>query len=111
MLYKFKSKNSGDVIMLQPHGQQLLGIIGKSDADKPSTQGILLPEQMPQALNALNAAIAHEEAMRREAIEKAQAEQQPVPQFDPVTLHHRALPFMDMVRQCLQDQQPITWGV
>ena len=97
--------------MLQPHGQQVLDIIGKFDAENPSTQGILLPEQMPQALKALDAAIAHEEAMRREAIEKAQAEHQPTPQFDPVTLHHRALPFMDMMRLCIQDNQPITWGV
>ena len=97
--------------MLQPHGQQVLDIIGKYDADQPSTQGILLPEQMPQALHALDAAIVHDEKMRREAIEKAQAEHQPMPQFDPITLHHRALPFMDMVRQCIKDQLPITWGV
>ena len=47
MLYKFKSKVTGDVIMLQPNGQRVLEIIGKHSAAEPSTKGILLPEQMP----------------------------------------------------------------
>ena len=49
MLYKFKSKNTGDVIMLEPHGRQVLEIIGK----EAGPQGIILPEQMPAALLAL----------------------------------------------------------
>ena len=47
MLYKFKSKNTGDVIMLEPHGRQVLEIIGK----EAGPQGIILPEQMPAALS------------------------------------------------------------
>jgi hypothetical protein len=61
MLYKFKSKAAGDVIMLQPNGQHVLEIIGKHSAADPSLKGILLPEQMPGALDLLNAAITHEE--------------------------------------------------
>ena len=59
MLYKFKSKNTGDVIMLEPHGRQVLEIIGK----EAGPQGIILPEQMPAALLALRAAIAQEELL------------------------------------------------
>jgi hypothetical protein len=59
MLYKFKSKNTGDVIMLEPHGRQVLEIIGKEAGPK----GIILPEQMPAALLALRAAIASEELL------------------------------------------------
>ncbi|MEY3765650.1 MAG: hypothetical protein RLZ03_609, partial [Pseudomonadota bacterium] len=29
MLYKFKSKATGDLIMLEPHGRQILSLIGK----------------------------------------------------------------------------------
>jgi len=111
MLYKFKSKTAGDVIMLQPNGQRVLEIIGKHSADDPSVKGILLPEQMPHALAALESAIAHEEAARAEAVALAKADHAPPPQFDVVSLRQRALPFMDMVRHCLQADEPIVWGV
>ena len=54
MLYRFKSKNLADVVMLEPNGQRVLEIIGKA----PGPQGIILPEQMPAAMVALRASIA-----------------------------------------------------
>ena len=111
MLYKFKSKVTGDVIMLQPNGQRVLEIIGKHSAAEPSTKGILLPGQMPQALEALRKAVALEEAQQKEAIAQALADKLPVPRFEAIGLHQRTLPFMDMIRQCLKDDEAITWGV
>lgn len=111
MLYKFKSKATGDVIMLQPNGQRVLEIIGKHSAAEPSVKGILLPEQMQDALSALQTAIGHEEVQRKEAIAKAKAENLPAPQFEAISLRQRALPFMDMVRECLKAEEPILWGV
>ena len=87
MIYKFKSKSSGDVIMLQPNGQQVLTIIGKHSFEEPSVQGILLPEQMPQALTALESAIANEETARRDAEAKAHAEHLPMPQCEACLLY------------------------
>jgi hypothetical protein len=111
MLYKFKSKNTGDVIMLQPNGQRMLEIIGKHSANQPSDEGILLPEQMTQALAALELAISQEEAARQAVIAQAKAENLPAPHFEAINLRQRVLPFMDMIRQCLQAEVPITWGV
>ena len=37
MLYKFKSKATGDLIMLEPNGRQVLRLIGK----EPTAQGII----------------------------------------------------------------------
>ena len=111
MLYKFKSKVTGDLIMLQPNGQRLLEIIGKHTAAEPSTQGILLPEQMPQALEALKNAVLLEEAQQKEAIARAAAENLPAPRFDAINLRQRTLPFMEMVRECLKAEAAITWGV
>ena len=48
-IYRFKSRETGDVIMLEPHGKRLLEIIGKD----PGPQGIVLPQQMPAAIQAL----------------------------------------------------------
>ena len=111
MLYKFKSKATGDVIMLQPNGQRVLEIIGKHSAAQPSSKGILLPEQMPQALAALQAAIVQEQAQRDLAVAQAQAEHTPSPRFDAVSLGQRAGPLMDMIRVCQSADEPITWGV
>ncbi|MDD5029491.1 MAG: DUF1840 domain-containing protein [Rhodoferax sp.] len=111
MLYKFKSKVTGDVIMLQPNGQRLLEIIGKRNASEAAVKGILLPEQMPQALAAIDRAIVQEEAAQREAVAQAQQEKLPPPRFEAISLRQRALPLMDMIRQCLKAEQAITWGV
>lgn len=48
MLYKFKSKAAGDLIMLEPNGRRVLEIIGKDAGPK----GIILPEEMPGAIGA-----------------------------------------------------------
>ncbi len=111
MLYQFKSRVTGDVIMLQPNGEHVLEVIGKHSAADPSVKGILLPEQMPQALAALEAAIAQEEAARNEAIAQAKAEHAPAPHASMIGLRQRALPFMDMIRECLKAKEAITWGV
>ena len=49
MLYKFKSREAGNVIMLEANGREILEIIGKH----PEPKGIILPEQMPAAIAAL----------------------------------------------------------
>ena len=61
MLYKFKSKAAGDLIMLEPNGRRVLEIVGKD----PGPKGIILPEQMPAAIQALEAGIALEEAQQK----------------------------------------------
>jgi len=104
MLYKFKSKNTGDVIMLEPHGRQVLEIIGKEAGPK----GIILPEQMPAALLALRAAIAQEELLEPQQLDQ-NAEQKS--QSPAIALRHRALPFMQMLEACRQKGDSVVWGV
>jgi hypothetical protein len=111
MLYQFKSKVTGNVIMLQPNGEQVLQIIGKHSKLDPSTKGILLPEQMPHALAALEAAIASEDAARAEAVAQAKVDHVPPANADAIGLHQRALPLMEMIRECHKANEVITWGV
>lgn len=111
MLYQFKSKVTGNVIMLQPNGEQVLQIIGKHSASDPSTKGILLPEQMPHALAALEEAIANENAARAEALAQAKVDHVPVAETNTVGLRQRALPLMEMIRECHKANEVITWGV
>jgi len=96
---------------LQPNAQQVLQIIGKHTAADPSIQGILLPERIPHALEALSHSITQEEAQRQQALLKAKADNLPAPRFEAISLRQRALPLMTMMRTCHQATEAITWGV
>jgi hypothetical protein len=107
MLYKFKSKATGDLIMLEPNGRRVLDIIGKD----PGPKGIILPEEMAPAIRALEAAIAREEQEQEAAAAEAKANGQVAPRNDSVSLRQRAVPFLDMLRRASQAGKEIVWGV
>ena len=107
MLYKFKSKAAGDLIMLEPNGRRVLEIIGKD----PGPKGIILPEEMPAAMKALEAAIQREEAEHQAAIDEAKAKGETPPRFEAISLRQRAVPFLDMLRRCSAAGKEIVWGV
>lgn len=109
MLFKFKSKATGDLIMLEPNGRRVLQIIGKD----PSATGIILPEQMPAAMDALQVAIAQEEAAieaAKLAAKEAGKDGNPTPS-EAVPLRQRALPFVELLKKCHNAQAEIVWGV
>jgi hypothetical protein len=107
MLYKFKSKVTGDVIMLEANGRRVLQIIGKSDQGS----GIVLPEQMSAAITALEQAIAQEEAARAAAKQAALAAGKDPSQSEVISLRQRALPLIDMLRRCEKAGKEIVWNV
>ncbi len=107
MLYKFKSKAAGDLIMLEPNGRRVLEIIGKDAGPK----GIILPEEMPGAVKALESAIAREEAEHQAIIDDAKAKGEVPPKFDAISLRQRAVPFLDMLKRCSAAGKEIVWGV
>lgn len=112
MLYKFKSKVTGDLIMLEPNGRQILTLIGK-DGGESLHKGILLPQEMPAAIHALQAAVAQSEAEHQERLRKSQTQAAgEVPeQAQTVSLRQRALPFIDMLQRCHRANKEIVWGV
>lgn len=105
MLYKFKSKATGDLIMLEPNGRRVLEIIGKDAGPK----GIILAGDMPTAISALEAAIVAEEADQK-APESA-ADAQAGSAREGVSLRQRAVPFLDMLRRAQAAGHEIVWGV
>lgn len=108
MLYKFKSRATSDLIMLEPNGRRLLQIVGKYTDDG---RGILQPPEMPAAIAALEAAIAQEEAERRAAEAEASERGEELPAEPSVSLRQRAAPFIEMLRRCQQAGKEIVWGV
>jgi hypothetical protein len=107
MVYRFKTKATGDVVMLDQNGKQLLEILGKD----PAGPGILLVEQMPGAIDAIHKAVAHEEAeferRKQEAMEKGEY----VPDPERITLRTRVAPFLEMLTHCQRENAEVVWGV
>ena len=102
MLYKFKSKNAGDLIMLEANGRTVLDVIGK-DA---GPTGIILVAQMPAAIEALQKAIVLEESTQKQVDEDGE----PV-RGDAPGLRQRAMPFIDMLKRNHKAQTEVVWGV
>jgi hypothetical protein len=111
MLYKFKSKAAGDLIMLEANGRRVLDIIGKDTSPASGGKGILLPEEMALAVAALLAAVATEEAVQQAAVAEALAANRTPPRFEAIGLRTRAQPFIEMLRRCQAAGKEIVWGV
>ncbi|HXE21336.1 MAG TPA: DUF1840 domain-containing protein [Rhodoferax sp.] len=107
MLYKFKSRAAGDLIMLEPDGRHMLEIIGKT----PGPRGIILVAEMLPAVAALHDAIAKYEAEHQALVTAAGGPAYAPPPSDAVTLRQRAVPFIQMLKECAQAQKDIVWGV
>ena len=112
MLYKFKSKATGDLIMLEPHGRQILKLIGKESGP----QGIILPAEMLSAIAALQEAVVREEAAIQAAREAAKtadqdAKQASVDSQKGISLKQRVVPFIDMLRRAHAEDKEVVWGV
>ncbi|AVP56237.1 DUF1840 domain-containing protein [Pulveribacter suum] len=115
MLYKFKSRATADLIMLEPNGRQLLKIVGKGE----EPHGIIIAAQIPAAIEALQAAVAAEEAAERDLQEPLQgapaaqdgeeAPDGPAAGGEGVRLHQRAAPFIDMLRRSAAEGKDVTW--
>jgi hypothetical protein len=109
-MYKFKSPATGDLIMLEPNGRQILAILGRSDAASQA-KGILLPEHMPEAIAALEAAIQADEEHKAQLVQEALTKGEAAPCFEGITLRQRAVPFIEMIKRCIKEEEEIVWGV
>ena len=111
MIYKFKSKVSGDLIMLEENGRAILAIIGKTDPQN-LIKGILLPQDMPAAIAALQDAVVKEEAHVQEKVDAARdAGRSLASGGQAISLRQRSLPFIRMLERCHAENKEIVWGV
>jgi hypothetical protein len=106
MIYKFKSKSSGDVIMLGPTGDQVLRVLGR----EPAPKGIFEAAALPRAMRSLEAAIVAEEAARAQAEREAAAEGRALAPRD-IGLRQRVWPLVEMMKRAHAAEHDIVWGV
>jgi hypothetical protein len=107
MIYKFKSKGAGDVIMLGATGDAILGLLGK----EPAAQGIIEVCAMPAAIAAIERSIVQDEAARALAASQTPAPAHSAAATEPITLRQRAWPLVEMMKRARQENSDIVWGV
>jgi len=107
MIYKFKSKASGDIIMMGPTGDALLRAIGRA----PSPKGIIEPAAMAAAMTAIEQAVLVEEAARADAEREAAARGERLAPREGVALRQRLWPMVDMLKRAAAAGEPVVWGV
>jgi hypothetical protein len=107
MIYKFKSKAAGDVIMMGPTGDHVLRLIGQ----EPAPKGIIESGAMAGAIGALEQAVAADDAARAQAEKEAAAEGKRLAPRDGVTLRQRAWPLVEMMKRSSAEGADIVWGV
>ena len=107
MIYKFKSKATGDTIMLGPQGDQLLRLLGR----EPAPRGIIEPGAMPASIDALQRAIVEDEAARAGGGDDEAESDEPTGARDPVSLRRRLWPMIEMLKRAHEAGEPIVWGV
>ena len=101
MIYKFKSPASGDVIMLEPNGDQMLRLIGR----EPAPKGIVDVDQLAAAIAALR------EAVRRDEAPAPDDEEEDAAGTGNVSLRQRLWPVIDLFERSLAAREPVVWGV
>ena len=104
-MYRFKSKADGDLIMMDPVGDQILRILGR----EPASRGIIEVAALPDAIRALEEAIAAAELARRDA--KGGDDDDDDRGANAVGLQQRAWPMLEMMRRSLAERADIVWGV
>jgi len=107
MIYKFKCKATGDLLMVGPVGDRMLGIVGTPVA----AQGILQPGDMLAAIRALELAVAEDESRRSDVKGDSAAEDEVAQEADTVTLRQHAWPLIEMLKQAQAADEVIVWGV
>jgi uncharacterized protein DUF1840 len=104
-MYRFKSKADGDLLMMTNVGDQILRIVGR----EPAPKGIIEAAALPQAIRALEEAIADAELARRD-VERGESDDEERG-AGAIGLQQRAWPMLEMMRRSLAERADIVWGV
>lgn len=115
MIYRFKSRAAGDLLMLGPHGDALLRALGR----EPAPRGIIEAADIPASLAALKAAIEADDAVRaargagsgQPEAAPDESRSQDSAARDGVSLRQRLWPMVEMLRRAQAEDEPVVWGV
>ncbi len=106
MIYRFKSKAGADVIMMGANGEQVLRLLGR----EPAAEGLLPADQLVAAINALEQAVAEDEARFAQLQAEAEAAGEPAPKREGVSLRQRAWPLIELMRHSITEKVDCFWS-
>ena len=102
MIHQFQTKNAAPVIMLDDLTHRIFNAIGRPFEN----QGIFLPEQIPEYIERLQAAINAEQNSASSS--SASDDDDQSAGLSP--LGRRAYPFLELLRRAQESQEPVVWG-
>ncbi|MEZ5657869.1 MAG: DUF1840 domain-containing protein [Burkholderiaceae bacterium] len=102
MLYEFKSRATGSVVMTEDVGNQVMKALGR----EPAARGVITVEQIPGAIAALQAAGRNQPATPASGDGDQDDED-----ADMVAFSARVLPLIEMLGEARKAGKDVTWGV
>jgi len=109
-LYRFYSRETGDIIMMQPQAKKILDLLEKD----PAGPGILLHTELLNAVEVLREAVREQEARKlaeAEAVEKDKDAPKNSGASESVSLRQRTAPLIDMLLRCAQAEVDVVWDI
>lgn len=110
MIYEFKSKATGNLIMTQIVGDQVLDLLGKR-----APKGIITVLEMPMVLQTLRRAFemsqAEQKALREGKNLDKDTELEQIDRQPAVSLGQRLVPFIEMIERAHAGEKDVMWGV
>lgn len=107
MIYKFKSKATGDLIMLGPNGDQLLRVLGR----EPAQRGIIEVPAMAEARRLIAQAVADAETQAAASEAEPEGDAGGERRHEAVGLRQRLWPMLQMLERAEAADEPVVWGV
>lgn len=109
MIYKFKSRETGDLIMLAPDAERILALLGKV----LKAPGIITLAEIADAKATLQAAAlaASQQAAQNAAEADTDDADNTAKQSSNISLAQRLVPFLAMLDRCQAAKVDIVWSV
>ena len=108
MLVSFSSKAGADILMLGEHAKPLLVLAGKIIETTIPDRGVFTVEQLRQAVERIEQAIAAESPQNK-PIEEDDDDRAQSAIALPVGLRQRAFPLLDLMRKAVQQNHTVAW--
>ena len=100
MIYEFKCRATGPIVMTQAVGEAILKAIDHDHGEK----GVITTDQIPMAIAKLKALSEANPSTPHDTNENDDDEPQ-------VSFAQRAFPFIEMLQEALAANKDVTWGV
>lgn len=107
MIYKFQSKAAGDIIMLGPHGDQVMNWLGR----EPAGKGIFEVQDLARLISTLEAAVTDTPTTPKADPGRQDDDADAEVRGQAVGQRARVWPLVEMMRRALAAREPIVWGV